>query len=274
MGLPMAALPVVFAMPSLLLVVLALEAAAGQPGLPVIRRRWVTVALALVVVSVVLFAIPALLRPSAERPWANTVVYDQRVDQDEAYWVTFNDSRAGRGVGQQLDQWTSQFFVAGAEETTFDPWLLTRSDTPYPALRSPAPVVALPHTTIAAEGPSEAPRLVLSRPPEATLTRLIVHSTAPLTGITLDNRPLDLGGTQPTEYTFLIIGRDDEVLLDLTTAGAGSVTIDVLDRLTTDVMAVAEQAGLLVAPRLEWMTTAAASDTADRALVTTRFERE
>lgn len=274
MGLPMAALPVVFAMPSLLLVVLALEAAAGAPGLTLVRRRWATVALALVVLSVALFAIPALQRPSAERPWANTVVYDQRPEQGEAYWVTFNDSRAGRGVGQQLDEWTSQFFAAGAEETTFDPWLLTRSDTPYPALRSPAPVVALPHTTIVAEGPAEAPHLVLSRPPEATLTRLMVHSTAPLTGVTLDGRPLDLGGTQPTAYTFLIIGRADEVSLDLATTGVGSLAIDVLDRLTTDVMAVAEQGGLSVAPRLEWMTTAAASDTADRALVTTRFERD
>ena len=274
MGLPMAALPVVFAMPSLLLVVLALEAAAGPQQVALVRRRWATVALALVVLSVALFAILALQRPSAERPWANTVVYDQRPEQGEAYWVTFNDSRAGRGVGQQLDRWTSQFLAAGAEETTFDPWLLTRSDTPYPALRSVAPVVALPHTTITTEGPAEAPHLVLSRPPEATLTRLMVHSTAPLTGVALDGRPLDLGGTQPTEYTFLIIGRADEVALDLATTGAGSLAIDVLDRLATDVMTVAEQGGLAIAPRPEWMTTAAASDTADRALVTTRYQRE
>ena len=273
MGLPMAALPVVFAMPSLLLVVLALEAAAGPQQLALVRRRWATVALALVVLSAALFAIPALQRPSAERPWANTVVYDQRPEQGEAYWVTFNDSRAGRGVGQQLDEWTSQFFAAGAEATTFDPWLLTRSDAPYPALRSPAPVVALPHTTIAAAGPAEATRLTVSRPPEAGLTRLVLKSSAPLSGITLDGRPLDLGGTQPTEYTFLVIGRADEVALDLTTTGPGMLTIDVLDRLTTNVTTVAAQAGLTVTPRPEWMATAPASDTGDSALVTTTFRR-
>ena len=182
-------------------------------------------------------------------------------------------SRAGRGVRQQLDAWPSQFFAAGAEATTFDPWLLTRSETPYPALRAAAPVLALPHTTIAAAGPAEATRLVVSRPPEAGLTRLVLRSSAPLSGITFDGRALDLGGMQPTEYTFLVIGRADEVALDLTTTGPGTLSIDVLDRLTTDVMSVAERTGLAIRPRPAWMATAPASDTGDRALVTTTFQR-
>jgi len=273
MGLPMAGLPVLFCLPALMVAMLAVESVADIARSPTARAHRVTVPLVLAVLSLALFVVPAFLRPSAAPPWANTVVYDSRPDGGEAHWVTFNDSRAGRGVGQQLDEWTSQFFAAGAEVTTFDPWLLTRSDTPYPALRSPAPVVALPHTTIAAEGPAEASRLVVTRPADAMLTRLVVHSTAPLATITLDGRPLDLGGTQPTEYTFLVIGRADEVALDLTTTTAGSLSIDVLDRLTTDVMTIAEQAGLSLAPRPDWMTTAAASDTADGALVTTTFER-
>ena len=273
MGLPMAALPVVFCLPALMVAMLAVESVVGPARRPAARGRWGLVALALAVLSLVLFAVPALSRPSAERPWFNTVVYDARPGQNEAHWVTFNDSRMGRGVGQQLDEWTSQFFAAGAEATTFDPWLLTRSDTPYPALRSAAPVVALPHTTITAEGPAEATRLVVVRPPEAGLTRLVVKSAAPLSAITFDGRPLDLGGTQPTEYTFLVIGRADEVTLDLATTAPGDLSIDVLDRLTTDVMTVAAQAGLAVEPRPEWMATAPASDTGDSALVTTTFER-
>jgi hypothetical protein len=231
------------------------------------RGRWATVALTAAVLALVLFVVPALARPSAARPWANAVVYTLDVDRGEAQWVTFNDSRAGRGVGQQLDEWTRQFFTAGAEETTFDPWLLTRSDTPYPALRSTAPLVALPHTKIAGEGA----RLVVVRPPEAWLTRLVMRSTAPLSGVTLDGEALDLGGERPAEYTFLLIGRDDEVTIELATTG--DVSIDVLDRLTTDVTDVARQAGLAIAPRPSWMTTSAAADTADGALVRKTLER-
>ncbi len=273
MGLPMAALPVVFCLPALMVALLAVESVAGPARRPAARGRWGLVALALAALSLVLFAVPGFSRPSAERPWFNTVVYDARPGQNEAHWVTFNDSRMGRGVGQQLDEWTSQFFAAGAEATTFDPWLLTRSDTPYPALRSAAPVVALPHSTITAAGPVEATRLLVARPPEAGLTRLVVKSAAPLSAITFDGRVLDLGGTQPTEYTFLVIGRADEVTLDLTTTGPGALSIDVLDRLTTNVMTVAEQGGLAVTPRPAWMATAPASDTGDSALVTTTFQR-
>jgi hypothetical protein len=273
MGLPMAGLPVLFCMPALMLVMLAVEAVFGSPRPPVARRRWLGVALVLAVLTVALFIVPALARPSPERPWANAVVYDLQADRGEAYWLTFNDSRAGRGVRHQLDDWTSQFFTAGAEETTFDPWLITRSATPYPALRSPAPVVALPHTTITADETSANTRLMLARPPEAWLTRLVVRSGAPLTSIALDGRPLDLGGTQPTEYTFMVIGRANEVVLDLTGIDDATLSIDVVDRLTANVTTIAGQAGLSLQPRPAWMATAAASDTADGALVTTRFER-
>jgi hypothetical protein len=62
-------------------------------------------------------------------------------------------------------------------------------------------------------------------------------------------------------------------MLDLTMTGPGALSIDVLDRLTTNVMTVAEQGGLSVTPRPTWMATAPASDTGDSALVTTTFQR-
>jgi len=149
---------------------------------------------------------------------------------------------------------------------------VTRSDTLYPALRAPAPVVALPHTTITATYTGGAAQLTLSRPPEAMLTRLVVHTTAPITAVTLDGRPLDLAGTQPAEYTVLVLGRADTLTLALGGLSQGDATIEVLDRLTTDVMTIAAQAGLMINPRPAWMGVASASDTGEGALVTTRFE--
>jgi hypothetical protein len=278
MGLPMAGLPVLFVWPALALAATVADTRyerrdmAGDRVSGVSRISYL-VSFGLIALAAVLFIVPALRQADATRPWANAVVYTLDADSGAAHWVTFNDSRLGRGTRHQIDEWTSQFFADRIEETTFDPWLLTRSDTRYPALQTAAPLVDLPHTVItAAPGASEAghTRLVVARPPEAWLTQLVVHSAAPITGLTLDGEALDLGGAQPTEYTFLIIGRDDEVIIDL--AGADGVTAGILDRLTTDVTAIAAQAGLAIAPRPTWMTTAAASDTADGALVTSRYE--
>ena len=274
MGLPMAALPVVFLWPALTLVVAAFpdtryEIRDTKEGRGVsFVTRYSSLAIALFLLAAVLFTIPARQAHTTERPWFNAVVYALDADSGAAHWVAFDDSRMGRGTGQQIDEWTGQFMTGRVESTTFDPWLLTRSDAAYPALQAAAPVVDLPRTTITAGG--EAGRLLVGRPAEAWLTRLVVRSAAPLAGITLDGKPLDLGGTQPSEYTFLIIGRDDEVAIDLD--GAAGVTVDILDRLTTDVSDIAARAGLTIAPRPAWMTTAAASDTADGALVTSRYE--
>jgi hypothetical protein len=129
--------------------------------------------------------------------------------------------------------------------------------------------VALPHTVV-----SHAPGGVveLTRPAEAWLTRLVVHSSAPLTGITLDDRTLDMGGTRPNEYTFLIFGRDDAVRLQLATEGEGEFEVEILDRLHTDLLALAAEAGLDIPPRPAWMMVAPAADTADSALVTTHVK--
>lgn len=219
-----------------------------------------------------LFALPALMQSSPERPWFNSIVYKLDADSGAAHWLAFNDSRMGRGTRHQLDEWTSAFLTAPVEETTFDPWLVTRSDTPYPALRSAAPVAALPRTAVGETAPvgQDMTRLVVARPPEAMLTRLVVRSAAPITGITLDGEALDLGGTQPLEYTFLIIGRDDEVAIHL--SGTSDVAVDALDRLVVDVVALAAAAGQPVPPRPEWMAAAAASDTGEGAIVTARFD--
>lgn len=277
MGIPFAALPVLFVLPALLLAAAAVEALRPAATAPVAQRR---VALEFVrrpwfvflVLALLLFAVPALRQPTPARPWVNTVVYTLDADQGVAQWVTFNDSRAGRGTRQQLDEWTRQFFPDGAEATTFDPWLVTRTDTLYPALRAPAPAVALPHTTITAIYTGGEAQLTLSRPPEAMLTRLVVHTTAPIMAVTLDGRPLDLAGTQPAEYTVLVLGRADTLTLTLGGLAEGDVTIEVLDRLTTDVLTIAAQAGLTIRPRPAWMDVAAASDTGEGALVTTHFE--
>ena len=272
MGLPMAGLPVLFVAPALALLVAAVELAAPRPRADGVAGGGWRVAGLLLLLSFALFVIPALVRATPEQPWANAVVYTLDADRGEASWLTFNDSRQGRGTRQQLDEWTTQFFPNGTEATTFDPWLLTRSDTLYPALRAPAAAVALPRTTITPAEAAGGVRLTAARPAEAWLTRLVVRSAAPLTGITFDGEALDLGGAQPAEYTFLVIGDNDEVVIDLAGAPAGGVTVETLDRLVVDVTALAAQTGLTVTPRPAWMTTAAASDTADGAIVVGRFE--
>lgn len=286
MGLPMAALPVVFLWPALTLGVAVVamtgerRTASERPpamdddrGRPVFggngpRGLWAGVGL--LALAVVLFAAPAVRPPSPSHPWANAVVYTLDAGRSDAHWVTFNDSRAGRGTRYQIDEWTGRFLTERIEETTFDPWLLTRSDTLYPALRAPAPVVNLPRTTVTAAPAAGGTQLVINRPPEAWLTRLVVRSAAPITAIALTGEPLDLGGTQPAEYTFLIIGREDEVVLDL--GGTAAVTVNALDRLMTPVTDIAAAAGLAIPPRPAWMVAAAASDTADGALVTAGYE--
>ncbi len=148
---------------------------------------------------------------------------------------------------------------------------MTRSDAPYPALRAVAPPVALPHTAITAAYAGGEAQLTLSRPPQAMLTRLVVRATVPITAVTLDGEQLDLAGTQPTEYTILVLGRADTVTLALGGPSEGDMTIEVLDRLTNDVMAIAAQAGLTINPRPAWMGVAQASDTGEGAIVTTQF---
>ncbi len=272
MGLPMAGLPVLFVAPALALLVAAFEMAAPRPAARVTSGGAWRAAGVLLLLALGLFVIPAFAQPSPARPWANAVVYTLDAGSGEAYWLTFNDSRLGRGTRQQLDEWTGQFFPDGAEATTFDPWLLTRSDTLYPALRAPATAVPLPRTMITSTEVAGGVRLTASRPAEAWLTRLVVRSSAPLTGITFDGEALDLGGARPAEYTFLVIGNNAEVVIDVAGAPIGGVVVETLDRLVADVVEVAAQTGLDVHPRPDWMTTAAASDTADGAIVTGRFE--
>lgn len=275
MGLPMAGLPVLFVTPALALLLASIEIIARrrQPKVPVSARGWRLVGASLLALTLALFILPALAGPSENRPLANTIVYTLEGNPGEAHWLTFNDSRAGRGTRHQLDEWTSQFFAAGIDETVFDPWLLTRSDTPYPALRSPAPTVALPRTALSlSEASPDSTRLVAIRPAEAWLTRFLVRSATPLTGITFDGRSLDLGGQQPGEYTFLVFGDEREVVIELDGADSGEVTVTTLDRLIVDIEAVAAQAGLQITPRPAWMATAAAGDTADGALVTSYWQ--
>ena len=277
MGLPMAALPVVFLWPALTLLVAAMgntryeiRDTSGRQDSAAGRMPAVVSGL-LLLLGLLLFVLPALRRPAPDRPWANAVVYTLDANRGEAYWLAFNDSRAGRGTRHVVDEWTTQFLAGTVEETTFDPWLLTRSDTLYPALRSAAPVIDLPRTAIvAAPGKPGVARWRLARPAEAWLTRVVARSTAPITAVTFDGEALDLAGTQPAEYTFLIVGRAADVALDIATTG--EVSLDVLDRLVIDVGELAARAGQPVVPRPAWMVTAAASDTADGAIVVARYE--
>uniref|UniRef100_UPI0035B4C54F M28 family peptidase n=1 Tax=Promineifilum sp. TaxID=2664178 RepID=UPI0035B4C54F len=269
-GPPMAALPAVFAWPVAWLAAPVVAWLAGERRTTgderrVKRGRW---ALIVGVLALALFAIPALfLRSSVDRPWANSVVYTLDADAGQASWVAFNDSRAGRGTRHVLDEWTRQFLPDGGQPATIDPWLVPPWDTPYPALSADAPLLALPHTGVTAAGEAGQLRLTTRRPSAAWLTELTIRSATPITGIALDGEPLDLAGTRPTEYVLKFIGRNHAPVIDLTTEGAGAVTVRAMDRLLVDLTDLAGLAGLAVAPRPDWMMTSPAADVADGALV-------
>ena len=308
MGLPAAALPVVFGMPLIALIAALLQSdvlrvtsdefkrsnepqvtsdefhappvTRHSPPSPLVTRRssFVTSltrrpSLVTLLLALALFAFPALfLRPSAARPWANAVAYTLDVGQSEAgdaAWLAFTDSRNGRGARFAADEWTAQFLGDRAEPTTIDPWLVTSIDTPYPALRAPAAAVNLPRTTVSGAAGAGHVRLTVARPAIAWLTQLTLHSAAPITALAVNGRPLDLGGSAPTEYTFKVIGREAEVALNLTTAGP--VTVETLDRLVLDLHGIAAQTGIDMAPRPAWMMPAPGSDITDAALVRGSF---
>jgi len=288
MNIPFAALPVVFGMPLIALLAgfvdtkCEIRDTSSEARASLVSRishlvsSLVTrhLSLATLFLSLALFALPALfLRPSSARPWANAITYTLDADTGEAAWLAFNDSRNGRGARYARDEWTAQFLGSRTEPATIDPWLVVGLDTPYPALRAPAAAVDLPRTTVSGVRQSGHVRLTVTRPATAWLTQLALHSAAPITAIVVNGRPLDLGGTAPVDYIFKVIGREDEVALNLTTAGP--VTVETLDRLIVDDLpALAGRTGLSVTPRPDWMMPAPGSDITDGALVRGSFTVE
>ena len=222
------------------------------------------------VVALALFAFPALfLRPSPARPWANAVTYTLDAATGEAAWVAFNDSRNGRGTRFVRDEWTAQF-LPGGEATAIDPWLVVPLDTPYPALRAAAQAVDLPRTVVSGASDGGRVSLTVERPATAWLTQLTLRSASPITALAVNGRPLSLGGAAPTEHTFKVIGREDELRLDLETSGP--VAVETLDRLIVeDLSGLAALTGLSVTPRPDWMMPAPGSDITDGALVRGAF---
>ena len=115
LGLPLAALPLPF-------VALATALLAQQADFLAPVRRWALPA-ALVILAVLCLGVGwARSGFDQAHPKLNTVVYQLDGDTQSARWITVDDSRSGRGTSAQIDEWTRQFFGAGAAPALFNPW--------------------------------------------------------------------------------------------------------------------------------------------------------
>ena len=250
-GVPFAALPVPFA-------VLTVGALLPQIDFLAPVRRWVAPAAALVVCAVLLllaFFVPGY---SPAQPKLNTVAYLLNADTGQARWVTVNDSRNGRGTRAQLDEWTGQFFPAGATETQLDPWRGFMPPEQFPALEGPAPAVELPYSTVTVAEDSVTPagrllRLALVPPPDVHDSILWLEAAGPL-------QLRELAGTAMQAPA----PADGKLRVDLAGRPDGPVTLGVLApagepvhlRLEDRLLGLPALPGVEIRPRPAWMAPA------------------
>jgi hypothetical protein len=250
-GVPFAALPVPFA-------VLAMGALLPQLDFLAPVRRWVAPVGALAACAVLLglaFFVPGY---SPAQPKLNTVAYLLNADTGQARWVTVNDSRNGRGTQAQLDEWTSQFFPAGATETELDPWRGNLLPQQFPALTGPAPAVDVPHSAVTVAEDSVTPagrllRLEVVLPPDVHDSILTLEAAGPL-------QLRALAGTEMETPA----AADGKLRVDLAGRPAGSIVLDVLApagepvrlRVEDRLLGLPALPGVEIRPRPAWMAPA------------------
>jgi hypothetical protein len=263
MGLPVAALPIPFAV--LLFALLLPQLAALAPQ----RQRWLPLGTLVVGVALLLLA-TSLSGFSVEQPKANTVIYRLDADTGQAHWLTLNDSRAGRGTRAQLDEWTGQFFPDGGEEVSFNPWLNGWLPGEYPALQKAAPVVELPKTqvNVLSDTVEDGQRRVqwqMVAPPEVLETYLDVQLAGRVLVLKLNGQPVDVGDSADTAMHFNLYGRAAEgFVFDVIVEGENPITLTMQDHIPT----LPEAPGLEIQPRPEWMMPAPWQNAADSSLIT------
>jgi hypothetical protein len=263
MGLPVAALPIPFAV--LLFALLLPQLAALAPQ----RQRWLPLGILFAGIGLLLLA---TLRSgfSVEQPKANTVIYRLNADTGQAHWLTLNDSRAGRGTRAQLDEWTGQFFPDGGEEVSFNPWLNGWLPGEFPALQTAAPVVELPQTqvNVLSDTVEDGQRHVqwqMVASPEVLETYLDVQVAGRVLVLNLNGQPVDVGDSENAAMHFNLYGRAAEgFVFDVIAEGEAPITLTMQDHIPT----LPEVPGLEIQPRPEWMMPAPWQNVADSSLVT------
>jgi hypothetical protein len=262
-GLPMAALPIPFAV--FLFALLLPQLAYLTPQR---RRRLPLGVLGISMAS--LLAATLLSGFSAEQPKSNTIVYRLNGDTAEAHWLTLNDSRAGRGTRAQIDEWTGQFFANGAEEVSFNPWPNGWLPGEYPALQTAAPVVALPQTQVTVledvmEAGQRHVQWQMMMPPDVVELFLDVKLSGRVMALKVNGRLLDVGDSVLESLHLNLNGRAEEgYVFDMMVAGDGPIALVMQDHIPM----LPEVPGLQIQPRPAWMMPAPWQNVADSSLVT------
>jgi hypothetical protein len=204
----------------------------------------------------ILLGVGVTARFSPQRPKPNMVAYVQ--EQDESYWVTLGANIGGNRAAL-LDEWTGQFFLQGAQETSFSAGGAYAPEMLYPSYRSPAPRLELPTMEIQvlsdqteADGQRNI-RLQLHSPMDALLAIVAVQTEAPMVSASLLDKPLNevVNPQNPLhQIKFALHTIPGEGLeLGLVVQRKGIVTLDIEEH----VYSLPEIPGLTIRPRPDWM---------------------
>ena len=259
-GLPLAAFPLPF-------VALAAALLAQQADFLAPVRRW-ALPTTLAVLAVLCLGV-GYARSGFDQvhPKLNTVVYQLDGDTQSARWITVDDSRFGRGTGAQLDEWTQQFFAAGAAPALFNPWASGWFDTEYPALAAPAPPVNLPQSQVSVvsdAGTSDGGRLLrLQIVPAEDVQDLYVQLASEGGVRILGLNGEEMAGEAAPAVQLNVNGHPREpVTVDLRIEQGSPLQVNVQDRRLG--LPAAE---VKIMPRPTWMAAAPFNDVSDSTIV-------
>jgi hypothetical protein len=180
----------------------------------------------------------------------------------------------GSANGQvRLDEWTRQFFPEGGQATTFKPFLNGLVERELPALETPAPVLALPASTVevladTTEAGIRRLRFQVSAPAGAIDGQVMVTAGGPLVEVAVNGTPLGLDGPATSTVQVNVIGRHTDGAVIEVTAPAGPIRLVV----QAHHLGLPTLPGFTVAPRPAWMVTAPLNDVADATIVSQEWE--
>jgi hypothetical protein len=237
------------------------------------RRRWMPLG-ALLASLALLGTATGLSGFDAAHPKTNTVIYWLDANQNQARWITVDDSRSGRGTSAQLDEWTRQFFPNGGQESSVNPWLSGWFTIQFPALEAAAPVADLPSSSLVVlsdetTGTVRRSRLHIAIPDAVQNTHIVVQASAPMAALTVNGSTIDLRRQLVEGMQINVLGRQpDGVTLELAVSAGDPVHVSVQDR----ILGLPSMPGLSITPRPDWMMPGPWNDSADSSIVQATYE--
>lgn len=204
----------------------------------------------------ILVGVAATAGFTSERPKPNMVAYVQ--EQDQAYWVTLGTDIGGSRAAL-LDEWTKQFFLQGAQETTFSPAGAYAPDMQFPAYRGPAPYagfstmeVQVLSDRVETDGLRHL-RLHLLSPMNAPIAVVVVQTEGQMVAAELLGKPLNEIVSEQDPAKQIMFGlhaiTGEGLEMNLVIRGEGTVTLNIEEH----IYSLPEMPGLTIRPRPDWM---------------------